>query len=842
VEHRRHRLLAAATALALLMTIPVSIGTRAAVAPSSGLTEKVSVRADGSPVPCVDCGVGGSAISADGRYVAFATSAMLDPLAEGNIGVYVRDRQSPGNTVLISRGGDGTVAANGPSRDPAMSADGRYIAFDTSATNIVAVNFPNGDGTNGAGITDVVVCDRDPAGDGVLDRTQRCVIIGNTAVDDSGDRRYANYFPTISADGTAVAFQQEPMAGPGSVTDVVVGLAKDANGDLQVPPASAYVDINPAPSPVGSGVGIGVPRLSADGHHVAFVATYRPLATAAEVSGVGHVRLAGVVTAAATPNPPVCGDVAEVADSLDPESVATVVSVDSTGTPLLGTMDENTPPAISSDGSVVAFGFIATPPCGQTGSDASNQVIVVERDPGHTGVLGPGNGAPVEEFLASADTAGQPGQGGAEDPALSADGRYLAFQATGPNLDDGPAPNGFDQIIERDLVLDQQRAKAGLPRLPAELASTCATPPTGCEGNDNSSQPVLDANGGVVAFLSSATNLVPDATTGQGQNFFARQYLPTVTAAPLTFGTIAQGTAAEATITVSQVGFGPVTIGQLTIAGPDANDFAIFPAQTCSGATLYETGQCLVAIRYVPLGPGDRSASLIVAAPSPVGIPLSGGAGPPINGFQATPDPVVFPGQRLALTSSAPQTVTIANTSAAPFTITAVSLPAGPGLYPGDFVIDADSCLGSTLAPGATCQVVVVNLPLGAGQRTAALAFTDTTGGSPQIVGLSAVATTPSVRLSPTVTPDGRVTTVHGQGFPANYPITVGIPAQPAAPTLVAVTDKYGNFSVGLPVFSDADVGSWPVLATATGLALRASAPLLIVLGTFQPPDFTTRN
>jgi hypothetical protein len=308
------------------------------------------------------------------------------------------------------------------------------------------------------------------------------------------------------------------------------------------------------------------------------------------------------------------------------------------------------------------------------------------------------------------------------------------------------------------------------------------------------------------------------------------------------FGTIARGTSAQATITVSQSGFGPVPIGGLTITGPDSGDFSVFPAQSCANTTLYETGQCLVSIRFTPLGPGRRTATLVLDAPTPVEVALTGGAGPPINGFTATPNPVDFPAQRLALTASAPRTVTIADTSATPFTIIGVELPAGPGLYPADYLLTADSCSGSTLAPGATCQVVVVDRPLGAGSRPAALAFTDTTGGSPQLVGLSAVAITPTVRLSPAVSPGGRVITVRGQGFPADHPVTIGIPGEPAAPELTAVTDDVGSFSIGLPIFTGADVGSWPVVATASGLDLSASASVLIVLGTYQPPDFTTRG
>lgn len=68
-------------------------------------------------------------VSADGRYVAFS---------ELDKGIYVRDMQS-GTTVQISRTFDGQPL-DGVVREPVMSGDGRYVAFLTNATNLVAEN------------------------------------------------------------------------------------------------------------------------------------------------------------------------------------------------------------------------------------------------------------------------------------------------------------------------------------------------------------------------------------------------------------------------------------------------------------------------------------------------------------------------------------------------------------------------------------------------------------------------------------------------------------------------------------------------------------------------------
>ncbi len=85
-------------------------------------------------------GIGDSSspsISADGRYVAFESYA-------GNLGpadnsttpdVFVRDMRS-GRVFLASRGTNGGPTANAPSANPSISADGRYVAFDSRGSNL----------------------------------------------------------------------------------------------------------------------------------------------------------------------------------------------------------------------------------------------------------------------------------------------------------------------------------------------------------------------------------------------------------------------------------------------------------------------------------------------------------------------------------------------------------------------------------------------------------------------------------------------------------------------------------------------------------------------------------
>jgi Tol biopolymer transport system component len=77
------------------------------------------------------------ALSADGRYVAFQSTAPLVPADDNGVSdIYVRDRKAP-QTKILSTKFDLSVA-HGPSFGaPALSADGRYVSFQSSATDLV---------------------------------------------------------------------------------------------------------------------------------------------------------------------------------------------------------------------------------------------------------------------------------------------------------------------------------------------------------------------------------------------------------------------------------------------------------------------------------------------------------------------------------------------------------------------------------------------------------------------------------------------------------------------------------------------------------------------------------
>ncbi|HTE07041.1 MAG TPA: calcium-binding protein [Planctomycetota bacterium] len=155
----------------------------------TGAVALVSVSPTGEPA---NLGAGiysRSAISADGNVVAFesrATNLMPGTTIDQ---VYVRD-MTTGITVCVSVSPAGEKGA-GPSKSPSLSANGRRIAFSSSASNLGPV-----DGTPGVYGSDVFVRDLDAG-------TTEAVSVSSAEVPADGN----SVEPFLSADGLTVAFQ-----------------------------------------------------------------------------------------------------------------------------------------------------------------------------------------------------------------------------------------------------------------------------------------------------------------------------------------------------------------------------------------------------------------------------------------------------------------------------------------------------------------------------------------------------------------------------------------------------------------------------------------------------------
>src|SRR5690606_19854478 len=135
VRTRRWRALSAGVLVVALLPVTGPVGPVAAVAAGSASTVRVSVGSDGTQ------GDGGSRdppVSADGPVVAFQSAAtgLVAGDTNGAKDAFVHDRGT-GTTVRVSVASDGTQG-EGLSEDPALSADGRYVAFRSLAKNLVA--------------------------------------------------------------------------------------------------------------------------------------------------------------------------------------------------------------------------------------------------------------------------------------------------------------------------------------------------------------------------------------------------------------------------------------------------------------------------------------------------------------------------------------------------------------------------------------------------------------------------------------------------------------------------------------------------------------------------------
>jgi hypothetical protein len=147
--------------------------------------ERISVSADGGDP---DGDSGGPDISGNGGYIAFLSSAsnLVASDTNGFRDIFVRD-VAQGVTTRVSVASDGTEGDGHAGVFPSISADGSLVAFSSEATNLVANDNNNS--------LDVFVHDLE---------TGETTRVSVSSTGDEGDQ--GSYFPSISEDGLFVAF------------------------------------------------------------------------------------------------------------------------------------------------------------------------------------------------------------------------------------------------------------------------------------------------------------------------------------------------------------------------------------------------------------------------------------------------------------------------------------------------------------------------------------------------------------------------------------------------------------------------------------------------------------
>lgn len=319
-------------------------------------------------------------ISTDGRYVAFASGAtnLVAGDTNGMTDVFVHDRQT-GQTSRVSV--SSTNGQGGGESYPAtISADGRYVVFASSASNLIALDFNNA--------ADIFVHDRQTGTTTLVSKAMASNSPGN------GN----SIWSSISGDGRYVTFSSD-------ATNLV---SNDTNGktdiffrDLQTG-TTRLVSFNAAGSGSGNNWSEN-PAISEDGRYVAFESGATNL-IANDLNNKIDVFVRDLIT-----------------------NQTTRVSLDAKGNEL---NRDSIRPTISADGRFVSYKA-------STGNNWS-QIFVYDRMTHKTKEV-------------SVNNTGAEGNGVSYQHAISADGQHVTFTSSATNLVAGDS-NGGDDVFVRNLA------------------------------------------------------------------------------------------------------------------------------------------------------------------------------------------------------------------------------------------------------------------------------------------------------------------------------------------------------------------------------------------------------
>lgn len=405
------------------------------------------------------------AITPNGRFVAFATTArnlVANDLNGSATDILLRDVRD-GITTLVSVNRFATGTANGASRDPAVTDNGRWVVFTSAADDLVA--------TDANGAEDVFVRDL---------QTGTTTLV-SVRQDGTGSGTGASGTPSISANGRWVAFS--------SVAEDLVG--NDGNGqedvfvrDLQTG-TTTVVSIDRQGSSSGTGRSF-APVMTSGGRNVAFVSNANDL-VADDDNAVNDVFLRDLNA-----------------------GTTTLVSIGRDG--LGGGKGDSWGPIVSPNGRYVAFTSVARD---MVTADKNHVSDVFVRD------LRQGTTTLVSVSKSGKRTA----NGASVALGVSSSGRYVLFTSRAPNLVAGDR-NETDDVFLRDL-------RDGVTTIVSVTAN-------GRSANAPSTAGSLSGDGRYVLFASGATDLVTAPVGGLG-DVYRRDVVDGVTALASTSAAAAAG-------------------------------------------------------------------------------------------------------------------------------------------------------------------------------------------------------------------------------------------------------------------------------------------------------------
>lgn len=506
-------------------------------------------------------------VSSDGRWVAFASEAsdLVAGDTNGVQDVFVRDTTT-GVTVLASADAGG-VPGDGPSMSPRLSTDGRYVAFVSKATNLAP------GATNALG--DVFVRDLTTGAMIWAGRNLQSVLTG---LNNPTERRVICESPAITDNGRYVAFKAVTYAG------WMLILRHDTTTFV-----TDVVCTNAVGSKTAPGLG-GGPTMSTSGRYVAYVLRTNTTTRMQVWAWDANTKTAANASLNASGAAPISGDssmpyissggrfIAFVSNAmLTSDSVSnrfdvyvrdrTTLSTRSVASASYATVRSDSQPTVNSDGRYACFEAmpIDGPADGVYLMDftAGSATLLTTDNPSATTVTIPGDTVVEREgfsangnlmalsstanglvsndgndlqdvFLQnritgsttlisiSADGAG-PGNGWSGSPVMTSDGAQVAFASFATNLVDGDTNKSMDVFV-RDIAASQTR-------LVSVHRSGAGS------GNRESWAPSISGDGRRIAFLSYATNLTTQSSSGTLPNAFLRDLTTSQTLALTTIGT-----------------------------------------------------------------------------------------------------------------------------------------------------------------------------------------------------------------------------------------------------------------------------------------------------------------
>lgn len=713
-------------------------------------------------------------ISADGRYMAFASDATNLVVGDSNAvrDIFLYDSQTTlVRRLSVSQQG---AQANGASNNPAISADGRYVAFASVASNLII-----GD-TNG--FSDIYVVDTITG------------LISRVSLD--SNRVQANnpsFRPAVSQTGRFVVFESTATnldsaytVAPGSShiylidRDVSDSKIFDTPGNIST--KLVDVDFTTPATAIANGASIQA-AISADGSVIAFAS-----------KGTNLIGVAGSTVASRQHVYLRSNNVAT--HVLGATTLVSVV----TGTTTQGDADSQTP-SLTLTGNYVAFASLATNLLG-AGVDTNgvSDIFVYDNTGAATnGVVG--RMSVSSSGVQGVDPSAAGFQLGSINPTISSDGRYVAFASLDNNLTAGDSAGRFqatDANAALDIfVRDRQVSGSGAFDVGGNTATTMVSvnsfgyQTAGLLGVPSTAAsniyPVISADGRFVAYPSDAensaglafgaTNQLPlDSNSARDVFLFDRRTTasispnspPSVTiTSPGNNGTALVNTAISVTASATAATIGGVSVGvvsnvQFFVNGTSIGTSNVFPyGQTWTPVAVGTyTLSAIVTDSFGNLGVSPNVTVRINAAPS-VGISA------PVAGATFT----IGTSTPITVSATAGASNPGGSITGVQFYANGASIGAGvlsSGLYsvtwtPATAGAFSLSAIASELANGQTIQttspavsITVLNAGGGGGGG----------GANSPTVQLSATASTPS---------------------PVNVPITLN--ATPAAPTGFTVTN-----------------------------------------------------